>query len=32
LNDSVIANGRALEIANELYTAGNGDFLRVLDS
>jgi NodT family efflux transporter outer membrane factor (OMF) lipoprotein len=32
LNDSVIANRRALEIANELYTTGNGDFLSVLDS
>ena len=32
LNDSVVANRRALEIANELYTTGNGDFLNVLDS
>jgi len=32
LNDSVIANRRALEIANELYSTGNGDFLSVLDS
>jgi len=32
LNDSVVANRRALEIANELYTTGNGDFLSVLDS
>ena len=32
MNDSVIANRRALEIANELYTTGNGDFLSVLDS
>ena len=32
LNDSVIANRRALEIANELYTTGNGDVLSVLDS
>ena len=32
LNDSVIANRRSLEIANELYTSGNGDFLNVLDS
>ncbi len=32
LNDSVLANKRALEIANELYTTGNGDFLNVLDS
>jgi outer membrane protein TolC len=26
------ANRRALEIAKELYTTGNGDFLNVLDS
>ena len=32
LNDSVIANRRSLEIANSLYTSGNGDFLNVLDS
>ena len=32
LSDSVVANRRALEIANELYTTGNGDFLNVLDS
>ncbi|HLH54444.1 MAG TPA: efflux transporter outer membrane subunit [Verrucomicrobiae bacterium] len=32
LNDSVVANRRALEISNELYTTGNGDFLNVLDS
>jgi multidrug efflux system outer membrane protein len=32
LNQSVLANRRALEIANELYTTGNGDFLNVLDS
>jgi len=32
LDDSVVANKRALEIANELYTTGNGDFLNVLDS
>ena len=32
LNDSVIANRRALEIANELYSKGLGDFLNVLDS
>jgi NodT family efflux transporter outer membrane factor (OMF) lipoprotein len=32
LNDSVIANRRALEISTELYRTGNGDFLSVLDS
>jgi NodT family efflux transporter outer membrane factor (OMF) lipoprotein len=32
LNQSVLANRRALEIADELYTTGNGDFLNVLDS
>ena len=32
LNQSVLANRCALEIANELYTTGNGDFLNVLDS
>jgi NodT family efflux transporter outer membrane factor (OMF) lipoprotein len=32
LYDSVVANRRALEIANELYSTGNGDFLSVLDS
>jgi outer membrane protein TolC len=32
LNDSVVANRRSLEIANALYTTGNGDFLNVLDS
>ena len=32
LNNSVIANRRSLEIANALYTSGNGDFLNVLDS
>lgn len=32
LSDSVVANKRAFEIANELYTTGNGDFLNVLDS
>jgi outer membrane protein TolC len=32
LHDSVIANRRAMEIANELYSTGNGDFLSVLDS
>ena len=32
LNQSVLANRRALEIANELYTTGNGDFLNVLES
>jgi NodT family efflux transporter outer membrane factor (OMF) lipoprotein len=32
LNDSVVANRRALELAKALYTTGNGDFLSVLDS
>jgi NodT family efflux transporter outer membrane factor (OMF) lipoprotein len=32
LNESVTANRRALEIANELYSKGLGDFLNVLDS
>jgi hypothetical protein len=32
LNNSVIANRQSLEIANALYTSGNGDFLNVLDS
>ena len=32
LNDSVIANRRAMEISTELYRTGNGDFLSVLDS
>jgi outer membrane protein TolC len=32
LDDSVVANRRSLEIANALYTTGNGDFLNVLDS
>jgi NodT family efflux transporter outer membrane factor (OMF) lipoprotein len=31
LNESVAANRRALELANELYATGLGDFLRVLD-
>ena len=32
LNDSVVANQRALQISTELYRTGNGDFLSVLDS
>lgn len=32
LNDSVVANRRALELANALYSKGIGDFLSVLDS
>jgi outer membrane protein TolC len=32
LNQSVLANRRALEIASELYSKGLGDFLNVLDS
>jgi len=32
LNETVNVNRRALEIANELYTTGNGDFLNVLDA
>jgi len=32
LNDSVVANKRALELSTELYRTGNGDFLSVLDS
>jgi len=32
LNESVTANRRALELANELYSKGLGDFLSVLDS
>jgi len=32
LNQSVAANRRALDLANELYTKGLGDFLRVLDA
>jgi len=32
LSRSVAANRRALDLANELYTKGLGDFLRVLDA
>ncbi len=32
LNDAVVADRRAFELSKDLYTAGNGDFLSVLDS
>jgi multidrug efflux system outer membrane protein len=32
LNDAVVADRRALELSKDLYSAGNGDFLSVLDS
>lgn len=32
LNEAVVADRRALELSKDLYTAGNGDFLSVLDS